>query len=186
MPIHFSGGCKQNWRRWNSGFDLCAHLMAASVHEDVQLACKICLWINLLATVQREEGKPDNEGREPCPTTLHLNLAFLPFLGHPLTLLSHTNFLRGGETKTNIAFFSTWWKSYPKGKLSELFFFVLLIFVRGLAIIFLLSLISGMYVSVTESEDKKMWASRKILCIVGLQSCFAKRVLIIHRLLQGS
>lgn len=46
-------------------------------------------------------------------------------------------------------------KELSKRKLSELFFFVLLIFVRGLAINFLLSLNSGMYVSVTETENKK-------------------------------
>lgn len=81
--------------------------MAASVHEEnAQLACEIYLRINLRAAVQRGEGRPDNEGREPCPTTLHLNLAFLPFLGQSLIQLSPTNFLKGRETKTKSFLFN--------------------------------------------------------------------------------
>lgn len=90
-----------------NGFHLCAYLMAASVHEEnAQLACKIYLWVNLRAAVQRGEGRSDNEGREPCPTTLHLSLAFLPFLGQSHIQLSPIDFLKGGETKTNSFLFN--------------------------------------------------------------------------------
>lgn len=58
MSAHLSHGHKQNWSRWKSGFNLIAHLMAASMWEERKLAYKICLWINLPA------AKPEG-GRQP-------------------------------------------------------------------------------------------------------------------------